>query len=120
MKKMLTYYVFVSIIIGLSIYSCEKLGVLLPSIVRFYVNDFLIVPIVLFFCLKLIRKINGSIKITFTIFQVLYISLFYSVIFEYWLPKFHPRYTADTIDVFLYFSGGLVFYILQKKSSKCT
>ena len=120
MKKLLTYYVFVSIIIGTFIYACDKLSILLPKIVRFYVNDFLIVPIVLFFCLKLIRQINGSVKVTLTIFQILYISLLYSVIFEFWLPKFHPRYTADIIDVFLYFIGGLMFYILQKKSSKCT
>ena len=114
MKKRLTYYFIFSIVIGSSVYICERLEIGLPRIVRFYVNDFLIVPIVLYSSLFVIQKIkrNGDIKLS--LLNVLYICAMYAVLFEYWLPKFHPRYTSDIIDVGLYFLSGILFYFLQK------
>lgn len=120
MKKGLTYYVCFSFLIGVAIYICEKSEVILPKLVRFYVNDFLIIPIVLFLSLSVIRKLKGNSKLKLSLIHVLYVCVMYSIVFEYWLPKFHPRYTSDIIDVGLYFLGGCVFYIFQKDSSTIT
>ena len=115
MKKQLTYYFISSIIVGIIIYTCEKIEIILPKFIRFYVNDFLIVPIVLTLCLAVVRKLKRNRKIKLSIFQILYVCMLYAVVFEYWLPEFHARYTADLIDVLLYFVSGILFYFLQKE-----
>ena len=116
MKKLLTYYFIFSVVVGSFIYICEKQQILLPKLIRFYVNDFLIIPIVLCSSLFVIRKLKNDKKLALSLLQILYVCVLYAVIFEYWLPKFHERYTADIIDVVLYFLSGILFYFLQKES----
>ena len=115
MKKQLTYYFIFSVVVGTFIYICEKLEILLPKLIRFYVNDFLIIPLVLFTSLFVIRKLKNDKKFTLSLLQILYVCVLYAVIFEFWLPKFHERYTSDIIDVVLYFLSGILFYFLQKE-----
>jgi hypothetical protein len=114
MKKELIYYFIFSVLIGSCIYVCEKGEVLLPKLVRFYVNDFLIIPIVLTVILFIVRKVQSQPKKTISLLNIIYLCLMYSFLFEFWLPKFHERYTYDIVDVFLYFLSGFVFYRLQK------
>lgn len=116
MKKELTYYFCISVVLGGIIYTCEKLEIVLPNFIRFYVNDFLIIPIVLYCSLFVIQKAKGSYNQQLSFLNILYICFMYAVIFEYWLPTFHSRYTSDVIDVALYFSGGMLFYALQKRN----
>ena len=115
MKKQLTSYFIFSVFIGSVVYICEKFEVLLPRVIRFYVNDFLILPIVLYSSLFVIRKLKGDKYLQLSLLHILYVCVLYAVIFEYWLPKFHPRYTSDIIDVGLYFISGMLFYFLQKE-----
>lgn len=115
MKKKLSYYFIFSVVIGSIVYICEKFEILLPKFIRFYVNDFLIIPIVLYSSLFVIRILKNDKNLQLTLLQILYVCTLYVVIFEYWLPKFHPRYTSDFIDVCLYFFSGILFYFLQKK-----
>ena len=117
MKKILTYYFLLSMLLGSCIYVCEKLEILLPKLIRFYANDFLIIPIVLYISLFVIQKLKGNDKIQLSFLNIIYLCTLYSVIFEYWLPKFHPRYTTDFIDVALYFLSGVLFYFLQKEKN---
>lgn len=114
-KKILPYCFIASVVIGSSIYTMQKLGVQLPKLINNYVNDFLIVPIVLIPCLYVLRWSRANKSYTIPLGAVLYFCALYSVLFEYLLPKFHVRYTADFIDVGLYFIGGLIFYYLQQK-----
>ncbi|MDG1040048.1 MAG: hypothetical protein P8H13_03980 [Polaribacter sp.] len=114
MKKQLTYYFIFSICVGGSIYIAQKLEFLLPKLIRFYVNDFLIIPIVLYISLFVLRKLKNDKYLQFSLLHIFYVCVLYAVIFEYWLPKFHPRYTSDFIDVVLYFLSGILFYFLQK------
>lgn len=115
MRKKITYYFIFSVVIGSSIYAASFFGIDLPNFIQFYINDFLIIPIVLTCCLFLIRKLKRDITFQISLLNILYLSLLYSIIFEYWLPKFHDRYTSDFIDVVLYFLSGMVFYFLQKE-----
>ncbi|KOY50838.1 hypothetical protein I602_398 [Polaribacter dokdonensis DSW-5] len=48
----------------------------------------------------------------------MYLCSLYSLIFEFILPQQLTRYTADPIDVILYFLGGFTFYLLQNKPSR--
>lgn len=80
-------------------------------------NDFLIVPIVLFLSLQVLKwsKNNKNFKLSLGV--ILYLCFLYSFLFEFILPNYLIRYTKDYIDVVLYFTSGLVFYRLQKSSS---
>lgn len=117
MKKSVTSYFIGSLIIGTGIYLSSTLGIVLPRVVRFYVNDFLIIPMVLTVLLYIVRKAQNKCQKTISLFNILYLCLLYSVLFEFWLPKFHQRYTYDIIDVCLYFLSGILFYFLQKEKS---
>lgn len=108
------YFIF-SVIIGTTIYLFQIKRIKLPYIINNYVNDFLIIPIVLTICLfVLIRtRNNKNYKISLSI--ILYLCFLYSVLFEFIFPNYLARYTKDYIDILLYFAGGIVFYQLQKK-----
>ncbi|CAL2075702.1 conserved membrane protein of unknown function [Tenacibaculum sp. 190524A02b] len=120
MNKLLNYYFYISCSTGLLVYLMSKTTIYMPKIVRFYVNDFLIIPIVLTICLFVIRGIKGEKTYKIPIAFILYVCIMYSIFFEYYLPTFHSRYTRDYVDVTLYFIGGVVFYLLQKYSVKKT
>ncbi len=113
MKKIrIVFFCFVAI--GITIYSMQKTAIPLPKIVNNYVNDFLIIPIVSTIVLYVFQIIKNDKTYRLSLGVIWYISFLYALIFEWILPKFHLRYTADLIDVLLYFLGGLFFYLLQK------
>lgn len=116
-KKILTYYFIVSIAIGSIIYVAQKLSVKLPSFINNYMNDFLIIPMVLTVCLFVLQWSRSDKSFQISLGVIFYICIVYSALFEFILPKYFTRYTADILDVILYFAGGLVFFVLQKKSS---
>lgn len=114
-QSILTYYFILSTVVGSLIYSAQKTQVQLPKIVNNYINDFLIIPIVLTVCLYILRYSKHDKMYQIPLLAILYLCVLYSVFFEAILPRFHERYTADSIDVVLYFLSGLMFYFLQKK-----
>ena len=79
---------------------------------------FLIMPIVLTISLVVLRWSRSDKNYQISIWVILYICGLYSVFYEYILPRIHPRYTADIIDVILYFISGFIFFILQKSKEK--
>lgn len=102
--------------IALSIYVMQKQNIALPSLINNYVNDLLCLPLVLgavSFINKFLKKDN-SFKLPISI--MLCMAAFYSFYFEYYLPQLNPRYTADWIDVLLYFTGALSFYAVENYS----
>lgn len=114
MNKQLTYYFIFSITIGTSVYVLQKLSIALPSFVQNYLNDFLIIPIVLYLCLLFLQWSKNDKNYQISLSIILYLCGLYSLIFEWILPSFHNRYTADYIDAILYFTSGLLFYSLQR------
>jgi len=113
-KNLLVVNFVINCVIGLGIYLAQKTGVLLPVFINNYINDFLIIPIVLSICLFVLRLTRGDINFKIPLTLVLLLCIAYSIFFEVILPKTHYRYTADVFDVFLYFLGGLWFFVLQK------
>ena len=114
-KKILTYYFIASVIIGSLIYIAQKLLIELPTFVNNYVNDFLIIPIVLTVSLFILQWSRSDKNYQIPLGVIFYICVLYSVLFEVIFPKYYTRYTADMLDVILYFIGGFVFFVLQKK-----
>ncbi|WP_242404056.1 hypothetical protein [Formosa agariphila] len=97
------------------IYLSSLFDLHLPKWIRFYVNDALCMPLVLSFCLIGVRFIKADQNIYLPVLSIVLLTLFYAVIFEWWLPQSNPRYTADWIDVGLYVLGSFVFSIFQRK-----
>ena len=114
MKKTLLYYFIFSVTTSSFIYFSSYFNLQLPRFVRHYVNDFLIVPIILFISLCILRWSKNDKNYTLNIWVILYLCLMYSILFEYIFPKYLARYTKDVIDVILYFASGFLFYYLQK------
>ena len=112
-RKFLSYYFIFSLIIGSLIYIAQKTKIQLPNIINNYVNDFLIIPIILIPSLFILQWSRGDKNYRISFWIIIYICSLYAAFFEFLIPQYHSRYTADYIDVILYFAGGFVFYYLQ-------
>lgn len=107
----LTFFLFVAIFLILQF--LLSLDIYLPNWVVFYVNDFLVMPIVLTICLKVVHLIKKDTAIRLSLFTIFSLTTFYAIYFEVYLPKVEPRYTADVLDVVMYVAGSFLFYFLQ-------
>ncbi|WP_158840908.1 hypothetical protein [Polaribacter sp. L3A8] len=114
MKKTLLYYFIFSLLTGTTVYFLQYFSVPLPRIIRFYLNDFLIVPIILYISLQILKWSKNDVNYTLSLWVILYLCLMYSILFESIFPKYLARYTKDIVDVILYFASGFIFYYLQK------
>lgn len=115
MNKKLKIFFISSLFLGILVYSLQALNIFLPKIINNYLNDFLIIPILLFICLMFLKWSRGAPNFRFNIGIILYVCFMYSVLFEFVLPNYLARYTKDYIDIILYFAGGITFYKLQNK-----
>ena len=106
------------LVIACSIFILQKAQLPLPQWVNNYWNDLLSIPLVLGALTYSIRWLKKDDKFEFSLGFVIVLSSYYAIYFEYYLPKNNSRYTSDWIDVLLYFSGGLLFYLFQKTSTK--
>jgi hypothetical protein len=117
MKKALLYYFYFSVFTGTLIYFLQYYNVPLPRIIRFYLNDFLIIPIILFISLQVLKWSKNEKNHIISLPVILYLCLMYSILFEFIFPKYLARYTKDFVDVILYFASGFLYYKLQKISN---
>ncbi|MGG7034282.1 MAG: hypothetical protein ACI7YS_03700 [Flavobacterium sp.] len=101
-------------VVALVIYALQKSNIALPSLINNYINDFLCLPIVLGGILFVIRWLKKDDKYRFSFAFIIFMASYYSFYFEYYLPKNNVRYTAEWIDVLLYFSGSLIFFYYEK------
>jgi hypothetical protein len=115
MNKKLFIYCISSFILGLLIFIFQSINLSLPRIINNYVNDFLIIPIVLFLCSLFLKWSRNDKNFTLSLPIILYVCFMYSILFEFVLPNYLARYTKDYIDIILYFAGGIIFYKLQNK-----
>jgi hypothetical protein len=115
MNKKLIIYCISSLLLGLLIYLFQCFDIYLPKIINSYLNDFLVIPIVLFISLMILRWTRNNPKFTLSLSIILYVCLMYSILFEFVFPKYLARYTKDFVDVILYFASGILFYKLQTK-----
>lgn len=100
---------------AMTVYGLQKMSISLPEWTNNYLNDFLCMPIVLFIGQFTIRKLkrNNILRLPWPL--ILTLTLFYSIYFEYYLPGINSRYTADFLDVILYFLGSALFYVMENR-----
>ena len=115
-----TSYLYVPIFCLLAglIHLAQQWSLALPLWVNNYMNDFFCMPIVLFVCQYAVRKLKSHLKFRLSLPLILSVTLYYAIYFEYYLPKINPRYTADPLDVVLYFLGALFFYFTENRVRK--
>ena len=109
---------FIMCIAALTIYTLQRLQVSLPFIVNNYGNDLLYLPLVLGAIEFLIRRLKKDSSFNLPLGFVIFLAISYSLYFEYFLPKVNARYTADWIDVFLYFVGGIGYFFIGNEEKK--
>lgn len=95
------------------VYILQFLGILLPLWINNYMNDFLCLPILLGLEQLFFRWFTGKSDYKFSLFFSLAMAAYYSFYFEYYQPEHNDRYTADLIDVLLYFLGAVSFYLFN-------
>ena len=117
MKPVYIFF-FNAVFIFLSIYILNSAEVDMPTWITSYVNDFLCMPVVLTICLKILHYIKKDTTILLPLLPILILTSFYSFYFEWYMPQVETRYTADWVDVIIYFAGALLFYSLQFISTK--
>jgi hypothetical protein len=108
----------ITFLIALTVYVLQRLMVPLPTIINNYVNDLLYLPLVLGLIEFVIRKFKKDSLFKLPIAFVVFLASFYSFYFEYYLPGINPRYTADWIDVVLYFLGGFAYFFSEEMGNR--
>lgn len=114
MKRIYIYMIIVATLI----YCCQRLEIELHSLVNNYVNDLLCIPIILSISQMLVRKAKRDAKYILKKRIIIFIVIYYSIYFEYYLPQVTFRYTADFIDVILYCLGGFIFFFFENYGSE--
>lgn len=91
-----------------------SLPVQMPGFFSSYLNDLLCMPVVLYICLFLIRKFSKREDLKISLFSAFSLAALYSVYFEVYLPEVTERYTSDIVDVLMYFTGAVIFWLVQE------
>ena len=115
MHPLKNYYFITGCLLYLFVQLCRTLSIKFPILINSYLTDLLFIPLLLFFTIWLLRIIKRDKKIKLSVFKLIFTWLFISIVFEYYLPQKNSIYTADIVDVFMYFFGTVSFYFLQKK-----
>lgn len=113
MSVLKSWFFILIVLIGSSVYTLQRIGVVLPVFVNNYLNDILSIPIVLSIILIVVRLIRGN-SFQLSLWMIISVVLYFSFYFEYYIPQFNPRYTADILDVGCYLLGGITFYFAQR------
>lgn len=83
-----------------------------PDVLRFYLADFLALPVILTWTVALISYIKKrAVKLSFL--QILFAVLYITFVMEYAAPKWSSYATSDPLDAVMYLLGGISFYVAQ-------
>lgn len=86
-----------------------------PWFFSHYFADLLCMPLLLSLVVIGMRNIKKEPNLYLPWPMILVAVLYVGVVFEYWLPHYWPRYTADVFDLLMYGVGGLGFYFFQAR-----
>ncbi len=94
------------------IFHLLKNWIVYPIFLNSYVDDFLVVPMLLTFSLFLQQTWVNPLFVYSKLF-ILSVIMYFGIVFEIVIPRFLSAYTSDKYDMITYFAGGIVFYFLQ-------
>ncbi len=115
MKTLLNPWFLAGCVIWLIVIILRKTGHPLPYL-NGYLTDAFAIPVIanlgLWFQRVIIYKSNYYVL---SVWHVVFVVVYVSVVFEGLLPWLSAKYTADWIDVMLYVVGGIFFYFFMNK-----
>ncbi|TQD38797.1 hypothetical protein [Haloflavibacter putidus] len=110
MRNYTVFFIGCAVLVGAYQLGLQN-GINYPQWMRAYFMDLLCMPIVFGIILFLLRLVKPAFWLSLS--MILSLSLLYAIYFEVILPPIKARYTADWGDVFCYFAGALVAYLVQ-------
>src|SRR5690606_12085118 len=91
----------------------EKVQQIFIPFVHSYLDDLMVMPVVLGLTLQIFRWIHPlKEKFSFTKIQIMVAVVYFSILFEGILPLWSNLYTRDLWDVVFYSIGAIGFYFL--------
>lgn len=115
MKVLFQPYFLVASVLYLLIRFLRFLEVDIPQFLNSYATDLLCMPIILTIILFLVQKVKRNDSIALPIAGIIFVTTYWAVYFEYYLPYRSEMYTADAVDVAMYILGMLSFILWQRK-----
>lgn len=113
------YIIFFSSSILYALQAYTKLqNISTPIFISSYFSDLLALPLILSVSLFLLRKLKRLPYLYLTNGMLAFTLLYTSILFEWILPQFNTKYTADFFDVIFYVLGTVIFYFIQKQLKK--
>ena len=119
MKTLLNPWFLLFCAVWLVIFTLTKLHIFLPDFIQFYVLDIIAVPVLANLGLWFWRFILQDNTRLLNFWQLIFIVLSVSIIFEVVMPIIKPnRYSADVFDVACYVFGAMFFWSVMNKPSR--
>lgn len=116
MKTLSNPYFLSLLMLAILIYLAKQFQIKIPNWISFYFYDFLCMPIVLTVILAIIRYFKKDTKFKIPLIAIASLTIYYAWFFEWLMPKYNARYTADVLDLLMYVCGAALFYVAQKKA----
>jgi len=107
-------YLWVFCFLGITIYLLQYFEVGLPNFLNNHLNDLLCMPIVLGIAQRTVRFLKSDSNLTLPVALQVVVTLLFALYFEWYLPQFNLRYTADVVDVLCYFLGMAFFEVTNR------
>lgn len=82
---------------------------------RSYLDDLLVLPIILPFTLSLLRLIFRNEKLLLGLPLIITAIIMFTIVFELILPLYSNEYTRDYFDLLFYSLGGLMYWFYERK-----
>ena len=118
MKTLLNPWFLLFCAVWLVIFTLTKFHIYLPNFIQFYVLDIIAVPVLANLGLWFWRFILQDNTRLLNFWQLIFIVLSVSIIFEVVMPTIKPnRYSADVFDVVSYVFGAMFFWWVMNKPS---
>lgn len=115
MKTLLNKWFMAGCFVWLTVFTSRKLHHPIPY-VNGYVTDVFSIPVIasLALCFQRVVVFKNNFY-TLSKWQVMFITVYVSLVFELLLPWLSKTYTGDWVDVLLYIVGGIFFYRVMNR-----
>lgn len=114
--KTIPYPLFLGLTIWMGVFILRRNNIIIP-VINNYLTDFITIPLysyVIKYIMNNLLNHDWKPNIQFYISSFIYISL----LFELICPMISQRFTSDIFDVFAYFLGGFLYYLIERYKMK--
>lgn len=115
MRNLIRPYFLTALMLYLLIRVVRYLGVELPELLNAYAADLLCMPIILSIILFIVQRLKRNDSLALPLSGIIFVTAYWAIYFEYYLPRSSNTYTADALDVVMYIIGMLSFIVWQRR-----